>query len=151
MRRLFSFTLLEICLAIFVFILTLVGLLLFYLNSQEFGEIFSSTLRALWEAQKMLETIRGSPFSSIYATYNNHIFDVSGFAPYEAKGVVYVEREGGRNDLLRVRVVICFRAGRRIVGEDLDLDGVLDAGEDVNGNGRIDSPVELVTLVTSRY
>jgi len=151
MKRLLSFTLLEVCLATLVFILALAGLILFYLNSQEFGGIFSSTLRALWEAQKMMETIKGSQFSSIYSTYNNYIFDVSGLASYDAKGIVYVDKEGGRDDLLRVTVVVCFRAGRRIIGEDLDLDGVLDGGEDSNGNGRIDSPVELVTLVTSRY
>ena len=36
------------------------------------------------------------------------------------------------------------------IGEDLNLNGALDAGEDTNGNGIIDSTVELVTQVANR-
>lgn len=144
-------TLLEICLATLVFIIALIGILLFYLNAQEFNELASSFTIALNEAEKMLEVIKSTQFSEIYATYNNYRFDPEGFSSGLAKGVVYIDREAGRDDLLRVNVVVCFRVGRRIVGEDLDLDGVLDSGEDENGNGRLDSPVELTTLVTSRY
>lgn len=39
---------------------------------------------------------------------------------------------------------------RRVVGEDQNLNGVLDAGEDVNGNGKIDSSIVLKTLLTNK-
>ncbi len=151
MRKSLGFTLLEICLATLVFIIALIGILLFYLNAQEFNELASSFSTALNEAEKMMEIIKSTQFSDIYATYNNYRFDPEGFSSGLAKGVVYIDKETGRDDLLRVNVVICFRVGRRIIGEDLDLDGILDTGEDKNGNGRLDSPAELTTLVTSRY
>ncbi|OQX85148.1 MAG: hypothetical protein B6D55_07830 [Candidatus Omnitrophica bacterium 4484_70.2] len=151
MKKHLALTLLEICLATLVFIVALIGILLFYFNTQEFNELASSFSVALNEAKKMMEVIRSTQFSDIYATYNNYRFDPEGFSSGLAKGIVYIDKEAGRDDLLRVNVVICFRAGRRIIGEDLDLDGVLDSGEDRNGNGRLDSPVELTTLVTSRY
>jgi len=151
MKKYLALTLLEICLATLVFSVALIGILLFYFNAQEFNELASSFSVALNEAKKMMEVIRSTQFSDIYTTYNNYRFDPESFSSGLAKGIVYIDKEAGRDDLLRVNVVICFRAGRRIIGEDLDLDGILDSGEDRNGNGRLDSPVELTTLVTSRY
>ena len=53
-------------------------------------------------------------------------------------------------DLIQVEVVVCFQAGRKIVGEDHNLNGVLDSGEDVNADKKISSPVSLKTLITNR-
>jgi hypothetical protein len=55
-------------------------------------------------------------------------------------------------DLLEITISVCWRQGGRVMGEDTDLDGNLDAGEDKSSplNGIIDSPVELVTRVANR-
>ena len=53
-------------------------------------------------------------------------------------------------EFLLVTISVCWRQGSRIIGEDLNLNGALDAGEDTNGNGIIDSTVELVTQVANR-
>jgi hypothetical protein len=37
-----------------------------------------------------------------------------------------------------------------VYGEDKDLDGVLDAGEDLNGNGKLDAPVQIVDRIFQR-
>ncbi len=48
--------------------------------------------------------------------------------------------------LAQITVSYCWRQKNGLfVGEDVDLDGNLDPGEDTNGNGIIDSPVQLVT------
>ncbi len=68
-------------------------------------------------------------------------------------GVFYIERFHNAtqllSDIIKAEVVICFRAGRRIIGEDTNLNGVLDVGEDVNGDGKISSPIALQTVISS--
>jgi len=52
--------------------------------------------------------------------------------------------------LLQATVSVCWRQKNRVIGEDKNLNGALDAGEDANGNKIIDSPVELTTLIVNR-
>ena len=52
---------------------------------------------------------------------------------------------------LEIVVTVCWqKKGGQVVGEDSDLDGELDAGEDDNLNNRLDSPAQLVTLFMER-
>ncbi|MCM8832168.1 MAG: prepilin-type N-terminal cleavage/methylation domain-containing protein [Candidatus Omnitrophica bacterium] len=67
-------------------------------------------------------------------------------------GVYYVERLRDVNNalidnLVFVEVVVCYRAGNRVIGEDVNLNGVLDSGEDVNNDGKISSPITLSTFI----
>ena len=49
---------------------------------------------------------------------------------------------------LLVTVSFSWReSGGRIIGEDLNLNGRLDAGEDKNGNGIIDSVVQFSSYI----
>ena len=80
----------------------------------------------------------------------------------EGSAVYYIEQMHGDTsavpnppddvltDLLQIEVVVCFRAGRRIVGEDQNLNGVLDSGEDTNSDGKLSSPVSLQTLIITQ-
>lgn len=52
-----------------------------------------------------------------------------------------------KSSIKEIRIVASFKSKNRVVGEDANLNGDLDSGEDSNGNSRLDSPVELVTLV----
>ena len=76
-----------------------------------------------------------------------------GFTADDAEGRIEVASVAGYTDLKEVRIVASFRFKRgdleRVIGEDQNLDGDLDAGEgeDTNGNNRLDSPVEIVTLI----
>ncbi len=83
-------------------------------------------------------------------------------ADFKGSAVYYVEQMHGDTsvefnppddiltDLIQVEVVVCFQAGRRIVGEDQNLNGILDSGEDTNADNKISSPVSLKTLITSQ-
>ena len=94
----------------------------------------------------LAEEIHSAPFTQIVDDYNNLNFLVNAIP--SSRGVVYVDDTNP--DLLQVTVSVCWRQGGRIIGEDANLDGVLDANEDANGNGIIDSPVQIVMQVANR-
>ncbi|MBI3324920.1 MAG: type II secretion system protein [Candidatus Omnitrophica bacterium] len=52
--------------------------------------------------------------------------------------------------LLDLHVAACWTARGRRIGEDANCNGALDAGEDTNGNGWVDSPVMVSTRVARR-
>ena len=93
-----------------------------------------------------MEEIRNAPFPQIIDDYNNLNFTVNTM-PLN-RGAVYVDDTDP--ELLRITISVCWNQRNRIIGEDRNLNGVLEAGEDANSNGIIDSPVQLVTLVANR-
>lgn len=71
------------------------------------------------------------------------------------RGRVYVNNihpgtTASTTNLLRAKVVICWKDKGGIIGEDKNLNGALDAGEDINGNGEIDSPCQLETVMARK-
>ncbi len=65
------------------------------------------------------------------------------------QGAIYINTSNP--DLLEVEVVISWQDKYgRIIGEDTDLDGTLDTGEDQDSNNRLSSPVTLTTLIAER-
>ncbi|MBI5554451.1 MAG: prepilin-type N-terminal cleavage/methylation domain-containing protein [Elusimicrobia bacterium] len=57
----------------------------------------------------------------------------------------------GYDRLLEVVITVCWRAkDGRIIGEDTNLNGVLDAGEDMNANSELDSPVKFRGFITDK-
>ena len=96
-----------------------------------------------------MEEIRDAQLSTVYATYNGVNFEPAGFGSSEAEGNVYIDNTNP--DLLEVCVSVSWRGrSNKIIGEDLNLNGALDAGEDLNGDGRLTSPAEIVTLIGQR-
>ena len=91
----------------------------------------------------MLERITKS-FDNILTTYPNQTkFDVLGF---NGKGIIYVQSI----DLRTLLVTVSFswkESNGRVIGEDKNINGDLDAGEDLNGNFIIDSPVQIVSYI----
>ncbi len=144
-----GFTLIEVLIATVVLtgaILAILASLIQCSNLQETSKNLGLTISA---ARAKVEEMRNVDFSDLITNYNGP-FDVSGL---DAKGRVdssYVA--GSNNNLIDIRVVICWRQGRnRIIGEDINLNGNLDPGEDVNPtNGRLDSPAQIVTLMAER-
>ena len=49
------------------------------------------------------------------------------------------------SSFLDLTVSVCWRAQGRVIGEDRNCNGQLDAGEDANGNGWLDSPAMVST------
>jgi prepilin-type N-terminal cleavage/methylation domain-containing protein len=102
-------------------------------------------------AMGLMEEIRSSPFNKIAENatdggYNGLNFIVNNIP--QSRGVVYVDSDNP--ELLQVTISVCWRQGNRIMGEDTNLNGQLDAGEVDNGNNIIDSPVQLVTIIANR-
>ena len=90
-----------------------------------------------------METIKNTPFAQIEANYDRVSFASAGL---NGIGISYVDVDDADSRLLKVTIPFCFRLPNgRVIGEDKDLDAALDAGEDLDGNGRLDSVTEIET------
>ncbi len=150
-----GFTLIELMLAAAVLIVVVVGLLATYVGCFTINETAKNLTLAINAAQQTLEEIRDYNFYSIYDDYNNTTFEASGIPNSDGEGSVKIN--DSNPDLLKVTISVCWRQrGGRIIGEDngrgggIALNGRLDGTEDVNGNGIIDSPASIVTLMAVR-
>jgi prepilin-type N-terminal cleavage/methylation domain-containing protein len=147
-KRQQGFTLIELLVVVGILAIVILGLIQTFLLGSVLADLSHRKTIAVGEAQDKLEEILNHTFSSITADYGaggtpGNTFSLSQIT---GRGVVTVTSLSA--SLLLVDVVICFQyRNGRIFGEDLDLDGVLDAGEDANGNGVIDSAVRLTTYI----
>ncbi|MDP2981102.1 MAG: type II secretion system protein, partial [Candidatus Omnitrophota bacterium] len=141
-----GFTLLELMIGISVLIVALVGLLGVFAHMISLNENSGKLTLAVAACQAKLEEIRNSSFTTLYTTYNGTSFNPNGFSSGEAKGAVSINNSNP--NLLQVFVSVSWRTrSNRVIGEDRNLNGVRDAGEDLTGNLRLDSPGQLATLM----
>ncbi|RKY38479.1 MAG: hypothetical protein DRP75_04445 [Candidatus Omnitrophota bacterium] len=143
-------TLIEVIFATTLLLALLAGLLSLVLYCSNLQETSRNISIALNEARAKIEEIKSTTFSQIVSDYNAKVFSLSSLP---GPGVMRTEASyvsGSGNNLIDVRVVVCWKEKGRVIGEDSNLNGVLDAGEDSNGNGRLDSPVELSTSIANR-
>lgn len=139
-------TIIEVLLGAAILVFCLSGILASYVSAFVLGDVARDISTAMNSVQAKLEEIRNDDFVNVTA----ETFALDGFAAGDSMGVVEVRDIGNFTNLKEVRITASFRSGRRIIGEDADLDGSFDEGsEDSNGNGRLDSPVEVVTLLTN--
>ena len=140
-----GFTLVEILITTAILALCLCGLLASYVNMFSLSDLSRDFLQATNAVQAKTEEIKKTNFDNL-SGLNATAFDIAGFSAGVAKGLVEVS-DTAYADLKRVRVVVCFKSRGRLFGDDTNLNGALNAGEDVNNNGRLDSPAEIVTLI----
>ncbi|MFH1655613.1 MAG: type II secretion system protein [Candidatus Omnitrophota bacterium] len=141
-----AFTLMELMIAALILAIVLVGLLASYLSCMQLAEIAKNTSIAMNAARAQTEHIEEHDFDNIKIDYDNEAFPLVNLT---GMGVSYVDDTDP--DLLLVTVTVCWRQQRgRVIGEDSDVDGVLDAGEDTNGNGMLDSVAQIVTKIARR-
>jgi len=144
-----GFTLLELMIAVGVLIVALVGILGVFAHLISLNENSSKLTLAVAACQNKLEEMRNSSFTALYATYNGTSFNPSGFSSGEAKGAISINNSNP--NLLQVYVSVSWRTrSNRVIGEDRNLNGALNAGEDSNANGRLNSPAEIATLIGQR-
>ena len=147
-----AFTLIELMIASVVIAAALLGLLGVFTACLGLNETSQNITLAINEAQEKLEEIRNTNFASIIASHNGP-FALSGLDGRGLVDATYVT--GSNNNLINIRVVICWRQrGERIIGEDdgtgaggIALDGVLNGSEDADGDNLLDSPAQIVTLM----
>lgn len=166
-----GFTLLELMIGATVLIVALVGLIAAYIGCFTLNEGARNLTIAINGAQEKLEEIRNHNFDTMVGDYspggsdgNTFTIDPTNWLTAENQtAVIYIlnpqtdvilntsPTANPGLDLYKITITICWRQkGGRIFGEDGNLDGVFDAGEDINGNDRLDSPAQLVTLMAKR-
>lgn len=141
-----GFTLAELLVSAAILVLVFTGALITYFQCLELSEMSENTSKAVTNVKTRMAAVQNTNFVNIQANFDDVAFQFDGWG----RGVSYVTAINA--NLLQVKVVYCWRQKRgKVVGEDLNLSGTLDdAGEDVNGNGEIDSPVSATTFIFNR-
>lgn len=136
----------ELLVSTGLLILIVTGLLLSYIRALELNEISRNSSIAVQAGRTRMEQIKNTDYAQIKTTFNLVTFNITGL---NGKGISYVDDTNPK--LLKVTVPICWKQkNNRLIGEDADLDGALDAGEDINGNNLLSSPVEVVDYIFQR-
>jgi len=144
-----GFTLLELMITAAILVVSITGLLALFVGLASLNQNSKNTTLAMTACQDKMEEIRDSDFSTLYANYNGTNFNPAGFPVADAEGAISIDNTDP--DLLEVCAAISWRErSNRIIGEDIDLNGALGGGEDLNGDGRLSSPAEIVTLIGER-
>lgn len=151
MKKACGFTIVEVLIATVVLTVALVSILGLFTYSLALTESQESLTIAQYEAQRQLETIKADDYSTIRASYTDSgAIQENQFTLTDSTGMgaVYAEElPDSSNRLMRIKVVVCYQQKNRVIGEDRDLDGILDNGEDANGNGELDSPAQIETVI----
>lgn len=147
-----GFTLVELVITVGTTLIAVMGSIQLFTYCMWQSENSGNLTSAMQEAFAKVEEIRATPYSDIMTTFGPLVGQTSrSFTPtrVDGLGIIYVNE--ANPDLLQVEVVVNWQErGRYVVGEDRNLNGLLDGGEDGDGSGRISSPASLVTLVTRR-
>ncbi len=134
-------TLPELLIATIILLPLFVGTILSFIKSMEICEMSRHSSMAILACKNKIAEIEDTDFSLVYGTFNNTTFTITDL---NGIGVVYVDNTDP--NLLEITLSFCWQERNgRIIGEDLDLDGQIDGGEDSNSNGMLDSTVQLTT------
>lgn len=137
-----GFTLVEMLLATFILAPIYLMTMLSFINTSQLNDSAKNTALALRACTNQIETIDSVSFDQIYAAYHNTTFTLN-----ELEGIGSVHVNNTQPKVLTITASFCWQdPSGRIIGEDSNLNGQLDQGEDLNNNGLIDSPVKLVTV-----
>lgn len=140
-----GFTLAELLIAAGILGIVIAGILMSYIRCMELNEASRNKSLAVKAARAKMEEIKRTDFAGLSA-FHNVAFNVTGF---DGRGVSYVTVLDADNTRVRVSVSWKHKNGR-VFGEDKDLDGVLDAGEDLNADGFLNSPVDITMVIFNR-
>ncbi|MCB9757180.1 MAG: hypothetical protein H6753_01995 [Candidatus Omnitrophica bacterium] len=141
-----GFTLAELIVAAGIMGVVVGGILVSYVRCMELNEASQNKSLAVKAARDRMETIKSTAYANLVSTYNNVPFTVTGFT---GQGISYVTVLNAKNTEVVVSVSWRQKNGR-VYGEDKNLNGVIDNGEDVNSDGRLNSPVDIVTRIFKR-
>lgn len=140
-----SFSLLELMIGSAILMFIIIGMLSTYVACFELNEFTRNFTLVNNALQAQMETIRETPFTSLLAL-DGTTFTLEGFPATGAKGLIDVYSTSYA-DLIYVRLVACWKQkSGRVIGEDKNLNGSLDSGED-DGDNVLESPAEIVTFI----
>lgn len=150
-----GFSLVEILVASVIFVIVVLVLILIFISSSILCELSRNITYAVTQAESKLEEIRNHNFDLIMTDYASggtpgNIFNLT---TLNGKGTIYIDNSTGpaNVNLLQIKIVACWQENNgRIIGEDINLNGVLDSGEDSNNNGELDSLATVMSYVAKR-
>ncbi|RLC34533.1 MAG: hypothetical protein DRZ76_02500 [Candidatus Nealsonbacteria bacterium] len=144
-----GFSMVELMIGVTILVFALTSILASYANTFILSDLSRNISIATNAIRAKMEEIKQESFSDL-DSFNGTTFSLIGFAASDAKGRIEVSDVPGFTDLKEVRIIGCFLSRGRVIGEDSNLNGVLDidAGEDENSNARLDSPAEVAALIT---
>ncbi len=146
-----SFTIVEVVMTAAILAVSIVGIVQLFAHNAFLTDLSRNLSVVIIEAQDKMEEIRNHSYSSIVADYSSggspgHTFALTN--PI-GRGLIYID--SSNSNLLKIEIMVSWRNRQgRVIGEDADLDGVIDSGEDVNSNGKLDSSVTLTTYLARR-
>ncbi len=143
-----ALSLVEVMVSVAILVVGLTSILASYANTFILADLARNTSLATNAIRSRIEELKDISFDNL-DSFNGTTFNLNGFDDADAQGRIDVSDINSYPDLKEIRVVASFRSRGRVVGEDQNLNGNLDinAGEDLNNNGILDSPVEIVTLI----
>ncbi len=132
-------TLPELLVATIILLPLFVGTIFSFIKCMELSEMARHSSMAVLACKNKMAEIENTAFAQVYGNFNNTTFttpDLNGI------GVVYVNNSNP--DALEISASFSWRERTgRVLGEDRDMDGQIDAGEDANSNGKLDSIVQM--------
>ena len=158
-------TLMEIVFSVGLMAVIAVGALSIYPALFDVLTVNSQKLIAWEVAKREMESLKNTSFDTLMLQAYDpgsqqpvaYAFPTDLMTKYlpQGSGVYYIERMHDKDNnlisgLLKIETVVCLKAGRRILGEDLNLNGILDTGEDSNNDHKITSPIDLTTLIMKK-
>ena len=136
-------TTVELLIAVLILSPIFVSTMYVFIKCSRLAEFSRHASAAMIACRDKLTEIENIDFDQIVSQYQGSTFSVAGL---DGKGTVLInDATAGQLD-----ITVSFswkEKDGRVIGEDADLDGQLDIGEDANGNGLLDSPVMLSTRV----
>lgn len=146
-----AFSLIELMLSLVILIILLTGLLYTYVVCFKLNDSSRSLTLVNSALQAKLESLRDESFYNL-TSLDETTFPLDGFSAGDAEGFIEIfcpAFDSNCDDSMIIRLAACWREGsNRVIGEDVNLDGELDQDEDLDKDGIVDSPAELVTLIS---
>lgn len=126
-------------------------MLKWFIVMDETSQVSMGQLTAIREADTILEDMKVLSNADVVANYSSGGNPGNLILLTLLDGQAQVEIDSSNFDLLEVNIYLHWRdKNGRVYGEDLDFDGVLDAGEDFNSNGFLDSSYSMSALLAQR-
>jgi Tfp pilus assembly protein PilV len=136
-------TLVELMIAVMLLLPLLTVVMQNFITCVHLNASAEGTSKAIWQERALVAAMQKTPFHSIFDTYNGKKFPLVGM-----NGSIATYVTPTTSDLWTVYISATWQDRRgRYNGEDVNLNGELDAGEDKNSNGRLDSDVGFSTFI----
>ena len=142
-----GFTIPEILITVLILLPIFIGTMYVFIQCMGFRAMARNSSYAVLACKDKMAEIENTGFAGIAGTFDNTTFTSADVT--DGKGVVYVD--DSQPNVVGVTVSFSWKERNgRLFGEDADLDGQIDNGEDINGNNMLDSPVEFTTVIYDR-